>query len=207
MKYDAVIFDVDGTLWDARVPAARAWSDAYREITGRERILDPVELGSYFGIPTGEIIRIVLPELPPEAVEPFSRRCYELCNAYCRETPGKLYPGVRETISALSARYPLYIVSNCQKGYIEALVQGCGFTPFFSGWSCWEETKLPKAGTLRLLMERNGLKNPLYVGDTAGDVAACKEAGLDIAGVTCGLGDPVGATVRIGCISELLELL
>ena len=34
--------------------------------------------------------------------------------------PCVIFEGVQETIKKLSEKYPLYIVSNCQDGYIEA---------------------------------------------------------------------------------------
>ena len=33
---------------------------------------------------------------------------------------GELYPDVEKTLDELSERYDLYIVSNCQRGYIES---------------------------------------------------------------------------------------
>lgn len=207
MRYDAIFFDVDGTLWDARIPVARGWNRAYEQFTGRPAALDPVELGSHFGIPTEEIVRIVFPDLPEEDVGPFSRLCFDLTNRCCREEPGRLYPGVRETLKALAKRYPLYVVSNCQRGYIEALVESCHLEEYFSGWLCWGQTGLPKSGTIRLLMEREGLQNPLYVGDTQGDAEASAGAGIEMIGVTYGLGRPEGAKVCVDRLEELLSLL
>ncbi len=45
--------------------------------------------------------------------------------------PCVIYNGVPETIKALSKKYPLYIVSNCQDGYIEAFLKNSGLGGYF----------------------------------------------------------------------------
>ena len=38
-------------------------------------------------------------------------------------------------------------------------------------------------------MERNGLKNPVYVGDTSGDAKSAKDAGIDFIYAAYGFGE------------------
>ncbi len=90
----------------------------------------------------------------------------ELCtfeNGYLAERGGILYPQLAETLYTLSKKYPLYIVSNCQDGYIESFLTAHLMTDFFKDTECWGRTFL--ASLIRYFIERNNLKNPVYVGD------------------------------------------
>lgn len=207
MKYDAVIFDVDGTLWDAREPIAAVWNQAVEQFTGHPGPLTGEGLGRHFGKQMPDIVRAVLPEIREEQIGAFSDLCFRLENDYLMEHPGALYPGVRETLEALSRRYPLYIVSNCQKGYIECLVESCGLEHEISGWLCWGDTEAPKSETLRRLMADKGLRHPVYVGDTQGDAEACAQAGIDMIAVSYGLGRVLAPKEEIDRFDRLTELL
>ena len=61
-------------------------------------------------------------------------------------------------------------------------------------------------------MERNGLKAPVYVGDTQGDFEACKAAGVPFVWVEYGFGkvdagDCEGVSGTIKSFPELLKTL
>jgi phosphoglycolate phosphatase len=56
-------------------------------------------------------------------------------------------------------------------------------------------------------MARHGLKHPVYVGDTQGDVEASLGAGIDVISVTYGLGQATTPQKTIDRFSQLLELL
>ena len=86
--------------------------------------------------------------------------CFQYENRYLETHPGKLYDGVTDTLAVLSGQYPLFIVSNCQKGYIEVLLRTCSLEPFIKDHLCFGETQTSKGQTILSLMKRNGLKNP-----------------------------------------------
>ena len=50
--------------------------------------------------------------------------------------------------------------------------------PYIKDHLCFGETLVPKGETILMLMERNGLKEPVYIGDTQGDADACAYAGI-----------------------------
>ena len=89
---------------------------------------------------------------------------------------GILFEGLEETLEYLSGKYKLYIVSNCQKGYIEAFLEFHKLGKYFVDRENAENTGLSKGKNIRLVMARNGLENTVYVGDTIGDQNAAKEA-------------------------------
>lgn len=60
---DAVIFDVDGTLWDSTDEVAVSWNEVLREETDLERRVTSEELKKEFGKPLEEIMEDLFPEL------------------------------------------------------------------------------------------------------------------------------------------------
>lgn len=207
MQMDSIIFDVDGTIWDSTESVAASWNQAIREHTDLDLTLDPVSLSRQFGKTMTDIADAVFPMLPDEERMRLLNLCYEEENAYLEDHPGILYEGVSETIKKLAGRYPLYIVSNCQCGYIEVMLQTTGLSPWIKDHLCFGETQVCKGDTIRILMERNGLTSPVYVGDTQGDADACKSAGVPFIFAEYGFGNVPGASVRIQSFSELEHLL
>lgn len=204
---DAIIFDVDGTLWDSRVPVARAWNRILSEVYGRPFDYSPERLGALFGKVMDEIAAFLFPDKEPEEQARLAERCFEEENRWLYHEPGTLYPGVRETLAQLSAKWPCYIVSNCQKGYVQAMLDTTGLGEYFSGALCYGDTQTPKGETLVTLCKQYGLRDPVYVGDTQGDADACAWAGIPMIYAAYGLGQVLHPWKTIRRFDELLELL
>lgn len=100
------------------------------------------------------------------------------------------YPGVKETLTELHKTHRLFIVSNCQQGYIELLMEKGGLGGLISDFDCFGNTGLPKGQTLRLLCERCNVRDAVYVGDTQGDMEASEQAGLPFVWAAYGFGKP-----------------
>lgn len=203
---DGIIFDVDGTLWDSTDSVAESWTQAIRENSDLDVIVDGTILKSLFGKTMDEIYNALFPQLPPEEKERIGELCYEYENRLLEIKPGLLYDGVAETLRTLSERTALYIVSNCQCGYIEAFLKSSGLEACIQDHLCFGQTLVSKGKTIRMLMERNQLKDVVYVGDTQGDADACKEAGVPFIFAEYGFGNVPDAERRISKISELSEL-
>lgn len=57
-------------------------------------------------------------------------------------------------------KYPLYIVSNSQSGYIEVFLQTSGLEKYFKGHLCNGDTGLDKGSNIRKLADTYDLKSP-----------------------------------------------
>lgn len=203
---DSIIFDVDGTIWDSTQSVADSWNIAIKKHSSLDLTLDPVSLSRVFGKTMTEIADAVFPSLDPEKRMELLDFCFDEENRYLETHPGIVYDGVIETIRHLKKKYPLFIVSNCQCGYIEVMLKTTGLEPYISDHLCFGETRTPKGDTIRALAKRNGLISPVYVGDTQGDADACKSAGVPFIFASYGFGDVPDAEVRIGTFAELLNL-
>ena len=203
---DSIIFDVDGTLWDSTASVAASWNKAITDNAYPEFTVDPDGLSKVFGKTMTEIADTLFPALSSDRRMQLLELCFVEENRYLQEHPGILYDGVADTIRRLSARYPLYIVSNCQCGYIEVLLSTTGLGPYIKDHLCFGETQAPKGETIRMLMEKNNVTSPVDVGDTQGDAEACKMAGIPFMFAELGFGDVPDARMRIHTCSDLEKL-
>ena len=177
MKTDGVLFDLDGTLWDATPGMTRAWAGLlarYPDLAGR--VITREQVKGCMGMLLPDIIDRLFPEQP-------SGRRKALLRDYCAaelellgREGGILFPHVAETLEELSRRFPLFIVSNCQAGYIQCFMRAHRLTHCFAEVVSAGETGLPKVRNIESLVRRRGLKAPVYIGDTALDQSSAAEA-------------------------------
>lgn len=200
---DSIIFDVDGTLWDSTDSVAKSWNLAIQENSSLDLTITGETLAKVFGKTMTEIADMLFSDLPDEERMKLLNICFQYENRYLEIHPGILYEGVPQTLASLSQRYPLFIVSNCQCGYIEILLRSCSVEPFIKDHLCFGETLTSKGETIRTLMEKNGLKSPVYVGDTQGDKDACRQAGIPFIFAEYGFGCVPDAQMRIRQFSDL----
>ena len=189
MQKPALIFDLDGTLWDATIPVGEAWQEVGRKWGNPSFVFTADDAKSLMGLTMTDIAKRLCPVgLDPKDIPAFSRDCFDYEVLYLTKHPGQLFPKELETLFALKEQgYPLYIVSNCQKGYIETFLP---LVPagLFLDYMCFGDTGLSKDGTIRELMKRNGIESAIYVGDTAGDEKATRDAGLPFVFASYGFG-------------------
>ncbi|MDD3404072.1 MAG: HAD family hydrolase [Hespellia sp.] len=201
---DGIIFDVDGTLWDATHEGAASWTDTIRRESELSITLDSAKLKSVFGKPMDQICDALFPMLSRKARLELGNQCFSEEIDWLRKHKVPLYDHVDETLEKLSARVPLFIVSNCQSGYIEVMMETNGMEEFISGHLCFGDTGLEKWETIHQLMKEHHLKQVVYVGDTQGDYDACQKAGIPFIFASWGYGIIKNPPVRIDDIRDLL---
>ena len=204
---DGIIFDVDGTLWDSTEQVAISWTKAIREHSDLNLNLTGSGIKCHFGKTMDAITAALFPTLSIEEREKLGDICYEYENAYLATNPGLLFPHVKEVFETLSKTHDLYIVSNCQCGYIEVFLESTGLGMFVKDHLCFGRTLRPKNETIRLLMEKNNLKDVVYIGDTLGDYDACQKADVPFIFAEYGFGEVPDAKLRIKDMAELPALL
>ena len=136
------------------------------------------------------------------------RDCCEYETEYLAKHNAKIYPGMEKTIKELSKKYRLFIVSNCQEGYIQCFFKANPhLEKYFTDYEYPGRSGKAKADNIRMLVERNNLKKPVYIGDTEGDSKAAKEAGVPFIFARYGFGDVTKYEAVIDAPLELLNIL
>lgn len=204
VQTDGIIFDMDGTIWDNTPIFAASWQRACEE-RGYDVTFKAETLQQLFGRTMTEIADACIPDDDPEKRYSTLRMCeeYEIADLD-KTSEDTTYPGLAETIKALSKKTKLFVVSNCQAGYIETFIERSGLGEHFTDFICYGDNGLGKADNIKLIVERNGLKKPVYVGDIQGDKDACDKAGIDFIWAAYGYGKSVDSYVaKIQDIKEL----
>ncbi|MCR4672903.1 MAG: HAD family hydrolase [Lachnospiraceae bacterium] len=209
MKYDSIIWDLDGTLWDSTDGIIETWNLILKDHPEISRTVTREDMASNFGLPIRQIGRNMFPETTPEVSDALMQECGEKENIYLAEHGGTLFPEETEILERLAAaaQRGMYIVSNCQTGYIESFYSGNGLGRFFLDQECMGNTGLSKAENIRLVMERNGLEAPVFIGDTDSDRQAAKESGIDFIHASYGFGDPKEGECAADSFKDLLKAL
>ena len=204
------ILDIDGTLWDSTAVVAVGWNRAIREAAPQEiqnLVITADSLKKEFGKPMDVIADDLFGPIDAKSKAELLKLCckYEH-EAIVANTKDITFPGVRETLRELSSKAGLYIVSNCQDGYIEIVMQKNGITDIIRDYECFGRTGLQKDENIRLVVERNKLEDVFYVGDTAGDFEASRKAGVPFVFASYGFGSVTGADYEIKQFADLLQL-
>lgn len=205
-EIDAIIFDLDGTLWNTVDSCLKATSFVKEEHSDITRDVTKEQIESAMGKTSDEIVNIYYGYLPREKGEEYANEAFNKNVDNLLKEGGTLYPNTRDTIIKLSKKYKLYIVSNCVKGYIESFLNTSGLKDYFSDYESYGNTLLSKGENIKLVIDRNNLKNPIYVGDTKGDMEASNYAGIPFVYAAYGFGKVEGFDYKINDISELLNL-
>ncbi len=206
---DGIILDVDGTLWDSTEVVAKAWQKAIDKMQMKTVIdVTPDNLKMHFGKTMEVIAEEIFPEETKERQRELMACCCQIENDDLMKTDENLlYPGVAETIQTLSEEIPVFIVSNCQAGYIEVLISKYHLEEYITDTECYGNNGYEKDVNIRLLAKRNHLQHPIYVGDTLGDQMACEKAGLPIIYASYGFGECHDPLETISSFEELIGVV
>lgn len=207
MKFESLIFDIDGTLWDSRALVAEGYNIQLRAEGLGHLCVTAEDLKLLFGKVMTEIADAILASIPENERYELMDRCMATENQYLHDDPCDIgYPGIRETVAELSKKYRLFIVSNSQCGYPELCISKLGLTDYITGHLCFGDTGTEKGETIRRLMEKYDIQSAAYVGDTQGDLDATVQAGIPFIFAAYGFGQPAHWDAKIEKFEDLLNL-
>lgn len=212
MKYDAVIFDLDGTLLDTLEDLANSVNFALRAHDMPERTIS--EVRSFVGTGIGNLIKKSVPE------NTGAEKCAEVLDTFRNHYKDhstdmtRPYDGIISLLSDIrAAGVPTAVVSNKVDIAVQMLVKG-----YFDGLIDVAVGELegvnrkPEPDTVFLAMEKMGVKNAVYIGDSEVDVKTAKNASLDGVFVSWGFRTEAdlraaGAETVVHNTGELWEVL
>lgn len=205
VKCDGLIFDMDGTLWDAVDSYARIWDAAFERCGVRRAPVSRTELISLMGQHLDKIMDTLCQglDIPDNLLQVVDTLEAEMMP----QLGGRLYPHVPEVLRALHGRVPLYMVSNCGADGLDNFLTFTGLRPLFRDWLTHGGTGLPKERNISTLIERYNLKHPVYVGDTETDSRAAHAAGAAMVWCRYGFGRVDDAEAVIDSFQELPQVI
>lgn len=206
-KINNIIFDLDGTLWDSRKQIIKVWKkvlDKKLKITINEDTLSSV-----MGKSNAEFKNKFFSNISTELADNYLDLCQKEEVKYLTVNGANIYTNSISTIKELSNNYNLFIVSNCQSGYIESFLNYYNLNKYFNDYECSGTTGLSKKDNIKLIMKRNNLLNSMtcYVGDTIDDYNSASTNSIMFIYANYGFGNFDKSKYSIFDISETIDLL
>ncbi len=194
-----IIFDLDGTLWDSSKIILKAWNKVFLR-KGLSTItydtlssllgLDMFEIADRLGIDYS-----IIDEMTDSEEE------------HIKGEKESIYKNSISTIKELSKEHRLFIVSNCQKGYIDLFLDNYELRDYFTDYLSWGDTLTSKGETIKTIMHKNNITKACYVGDTKGDQSASAHAGINFIYAKYGFGNVIVYDHSIDDISEIIQVI
>lgn len=187
MKPDSLIFDMDGTLWDATDGYVSSWNEGLKSINRPERV-DRTLLDSMMGWERNKVYEKVFPSLPITEFDQIAHAIDKTQDMLLPKIGGTFYPGVIEGIKQLSQKYKLFVVSNCPANTIKQMMVYGDLENYITDEIAHGSNQKSKHFNINLLIEKHKLKSPIYIGDTHSDSLQCEIAKTPFCLVTYGFG-------------------
>lgn len=188
MRYDAILFDMDGTVIDSLPDIAAATNAALRRFAMPERSL--AEIRAFVGNGASRLIHLAVPAgTAEETTEAVLRWYLPWYDAHCRDTT-KPYEGILPLLDELRAHgLKLAVISNKPDAAVKLIAED-----FFAGrldlavGETAAVRRKPWPDMIEVSAQRLGLSPArcLYVGDSEVDVLTARNAGIDCASVSWG---------------------
>lgn len=205
MKYDSIGFDLDGTLWNSIESVTEAWVETARKYNMPEPTVE--DMTGVMGLNKINLMKKLYPELDFDTQMRFFEDSVVICDEIISKKGGKLFDGLVETLTELKKHFKLYIVSNCQDGYIETFLRFYNLEDFFCDTENPDERCLSKGENIKSVLQRNGFKNSIFVGDTQGDADAANFAGIPFIYASYGFGKVDSPDFTISSLSEIADIV
>lgn len=200
-----LIFDIDGTLWNACASTAKAWTNALKE-TGIDQVITLEQIESVAGNPNEVCIETLMPGLCEKYPTLF-----ELLEMYEKKTIGEeggiFYEGAIEGIKELAKSRQVFLVSNCQDWYMERFLEDSELREVVMGYDCHGMSGKTKSEMLKNMKKKYNIKQAVYIGDTTLDQKAAASAEMGFIRAGWGFGDSEGferATRSFGVFEEVM---
>lgn len=200
----AIVFDMDGTLWNATQSYAKIWNETLAHY-GILTHFKGEDLTPYMGLAIDQIMKALLPANLNLDTEEFLGRLARVEQRRMPELGGVLYEGVKQGLEALSRRYAVMLLSNCAKSGLRNFMAYSSTAQWITDSLTYGERPVPKGENLRYLLEKNHLLRGVYVGDTQADANQTHAAGMPFAFVTYGFGHCCDAEWQFDSFGQLTD--
>ena len=153
-----ILFDLDGTLWDSAQAVVDSWNEIIETLPDFHKLITNEDMCQLMGKTMDDIAYTYFNTVSKERALEILQICMDHENAYIEQHGGVLFPGLEEVLKELSEKYDLFIVSNCQLGYIEAFLSYHKLGKYFKDTECYGRTKRCKGDSIAILLGRQDLE-------------------------------------------------
>ena len=201
----AIIFDLDGTLWETIDTTWSSMTDVLKkhmDKIGRDLIC------RNFGNNKEETARLFFPNMSLDDAYSMIDEV-DLKNIQTlTEKGGHVYSGLEEVLQQLRKDYDLFIVSNsASRKYIEAFLISSGLSFCFQDFIAASEVGITKGDAILQLMKKYSISDAIYVGDTIKDWEAAKSIGVPFIQCLYGFGNDLRCEYQIQSIKDLCKVV
>jgi len=205
MKYDSIIFDLDGTLWEALKISSISWTNAFESLNISKKVTEN-DLKKVTGMPFLECLENLFPGIKNKYPD-ITDRIDHYEKLLIDKTGGNIYNGVIDGIKKIAGSYKVFIVSNCEDWYLESFFKHSGLKKFFTSYDCFGSSRISKSEMIKKLINNFNLKNAVYIGDTISDSQAALNANIDFIHAAYGFGKFLTDCKKINSFSEIIKIL
>lgn len=202
-KFDGIILDLDGTLWDASQASAAAWNKIALEV-GHSSKITSQDIQAVSGLPFDKCVETLFGKPKPKELV---IRLDEEEKEQIQRGGWSLFPGVQEALDRLKQKAPLFIVSNCQDWYLDFFLQTSGLGDYFNDSLSHGGSGLTKSQMIEKIKFNHNLKSALYVGDTHWDQIAAYQARCSFAFANWGFGKPQVSCPKFESMEQLYHFV
>ena len=206
-----IIFDMDGTLYQTNLVLAEALEATFEVLRGNQLWSGETPIKKYqeiMGVPLPVVWETICPnhteEVRRKSNELFQKKLIEMIH----QKKGALYPNVQVTLKMLSEKYPLFIASNGEREYLQAIVDTYELSKLFKKvYSIQSVQSGNKSDLVKTIVEENNLTQAWVVGDRLSDIKAAKDNGLKSIGVNFDFAQQIELKQADIVINDIEELV
>lgn len=178
----AIIFDMDGTLFQTNLILEPALDRTFEYLRQNNLWSGAAPIEQYrkiMGVPLEVVWKTLCPDHSDKIREKSNYYFQEALIEEIRQGNGALYENVLPTIQTLSESYPLYIASNGETAYLQAIMSTYNLERWIKG--CYSIDIIPsknKSHLVEHIMMEQDIDNGFVVGDRASDINAAIDNNL-----------------------------
>lgn len=206
MKKEAIIFDLDGTLWEVIDETYKSVNEIAKKHNLKE--IDINTIRSVFGLNRLEAAKLYFPYLEFEKSMELMEEISVLSIKNIKEHGGNVFLNLENILRQLKETYELFIVSNTShKEYIEAFLETSRLTNYFKDYIAASQLNISKADGINKIIQDYKIENAVYVGDTKKDMEASRIANIPFVQAKYGFGEDLETEYCINSIEELPKVI
>ncbi len=180
---EAIIFDMDGTLFQTNSILELSLEDAFQRLREQQLWNDATPIDKYreiMGVPLPQVWETLLPLHSIEVREAMDEYFLERLIDNINNGKGALYPHAQEMLAELkNMNYSIFIASNGLSPYLKAIVEYYHLDKWITEtFSITQIHTLNKVDLVSTIIKKYGVSSGTVVGDRLSDIKAAKANGL-----------------------------